>query len=63
MVFQGTAEDLYRDEGLLATTSLTPPPLYELSRRLKGTDPTFPDLMTVDEFYQVFSNEGLYAPF
>jgi energy-coupling factor transporter ATP-binding protein EcfA2 len=63
VVYQGTVTDLYRDEGLLATASLAPPPLYELSRRLKGTDPTFPDLMTVDEFYQVFSNEGLHAPF
>ena len=63
VVYQGTVKDLYRDEGLLATTSLAPPPLYELSRRLKETDRAFPDLMTVDEFYQVFGDEGLHAPF
>lgn len=50
VVYQGTGKDLYRDEGLLARTGLAPPPLYELSRRLKVVDSTFPELMTVDEF-------------
>ena len=63
VVYQGAVKDLYHDERLLARASLAPPPLYQLSRRLKEMDPAFPDLMTVDEFYQVFGNEGLHAPF
>lgn len=46
--FRGSPRELFEQDDLLAETSLLPPPMFRLSKRLQESIPTYPTLMSVD---------------
>lgn len=52
LIYQGEVRKLFEEEELLGRCFLTPPPLYRLSRRLRDSIPSFPLLMTMEEYCQ-----------
>ncbi|HEC35843.1 MAG TPA: ABC transporter ATP-binding protein [Anaerolineae bacterium] len=46
--FRGSPRELFEQDDLLAETSLLPPPMFRLSKRLQESIPAYPTLMTVE---------------
>jgi energy-coupling factor transport system ATP-binding protein len=46
--FSGSPKELFDQDDLLADTSLLPPPMFRLSKRLQASIPAYPTLLTVD---------------
>ena len=55
VVYQGSVRSLYHQAALLEKTSLVTPPLYRLAQRLQQENPTFPDLMTGEDWVRAYT--------
>lgn len=53
LLYHGPKKDLFTRPELLEVARLEPPPLAELSQRLKAKEPGWKDLLTLDHFLEV----------